>query len=109
MTKISIRQPKFPLKKERFSDEGTYQEVRQVTIQLNKMRQDIVEEILDIRDILAITKSALSSDPDDPDTNNCVIWQSDGTGSGDDGDLMVKITDSNGTTKTGTLIDFSSL
>jgi hypothetical protein len=73
------------------------------------MRQEFADAILDIGDILAVTKSALSSNPDDPDANNCVIWQSDGTGSGDDGDLMVKITDSNGTTKTGTLIDFSSL
>jgi len=109
MSKISRRQPKFPLKRDRFSNEGTYQEVRQLALQITKMRQDIVDAILDHEDIVAIIKGALSSDPDDPDTNSCVIWQSDGTGSGDDGDLMVKITDSNGTTKTGTLIDYSSL
>ena len=50
-----------------------------------------------------------SSDPANPDAGESVIWQSDGTGSGDDGDWMVKITDSGGTTKTTTLIDFSAI
>lgn len=36
-----------------------------------------------------------------------MIWQSDGTGSGDDGDIMIKIT-AGGTTKTITLVDFSA-
>ena len=36
------------------------------------------------------------------------MWMSDGTGSGDDGDLMVKIT-AGGVTKTATLIDFSAV
>jgi len=49
-----------------------------------------------------------SSDPGTPDEGSSYIWQSDGTGSGDDGDIMVKIT-AGGTTKTTTLIDFSTL
>jgi streptogramin lyase len=49
-----------------------------------------------------------SSDPADPPAGESVQWQSDGTGSGDDGDVMVKITDSGGTTKTITLVDFST-
>lgn len=53
--------------------------------------------------------SSQSSDPDDPSDGSMVIWLSDGTGSGDDGDVMVKITDTLGTTKTTTLIDFSGL
>jgi len=51
----------------------------------------------------------LSSDPADPPAGSSIIWQSDGTGSGDDGDIMVKITDNGGTTKTTTLVDFSAI
>lgn len=50
---------------------------------------------------------SLDTDPRDPEPGETTIWQSDGTGSGGDGDVMVKVTDSNGTTKTGTLFDFS--
>ncbi len=56
-----------------------------------------------------LTLEAQSADPDDPADGAAVLWLSDGTGAGDDGDLMVKITDSNGTTKTATLADFSAL
>lgn len=52
---------------------------------------------------------ALPEDPDNPPAGAAVIWLSDGTGSGDDGDVMVRITDTAGTTKTGTLVDFSAL
>jgi len=52
---------------------------------------------------------AKSSDPANPAKNNAVIWLSDGTGGGDNGDLMIKITDSGGTTKTATIIDFSAV
>ena len=51
----------------------------------------------------------LSSDPTDPPNGSWRIWQSDGTDSGDDGDIMIKITDSGGTTKTATLVDYSTL
>lgn len=50
----------------------------------------------------------LSVDPVDPPNGSTRLWQSDGTDSGDDGDLMMKITDSSGTTKTITLVDFSA-
>lgn len=49
----------------------------------------------------------LSADPANPGEGKSVIWQSDGTGAGDDGDIMVKIT-AGGVTKTITLIDFSA-
>lgn len=49
-----------------------------------------------------------SSDPANPDEGWVVIWMSNGTGSGDDGDILCKIT-AGGVTKTGTLIDFSAL
>lgn len=55
--------------------------------------------------VLLVEKSA---DPSDPTEGKSVIWQSDGTGSGDDGDIMIKIT-AGGVTKTGTIIDFSTL
>ncbi|MBS3777152.1 MAG: hypothetical protein KGY70_18295 [Bacteroidales bacterium] len=48
---------------------------------------------------------ALSADPDDPYSDDAVIWLSDGTGSGDSGDLMIKSTNSGGTTSTGTLFN----
>ena len=60
-----------------------------------------------VNDNLKVEIKAVSSDPDNPQNNNSVIWLSDGTGSGDIGDLMVKITVS-GVTKTITLIDFSA-
>ncbi len=49
-----------------------------------------------------------SLDPSNPAEGEAVLWMSDGTGSGDDGDLMVKIT-AGGTTKTATLVDFSTV
>jgi len=54
------------------------------------------------------TFSELSKDPDDPDEGHAVMWLSNGSGSGDDGDIMIKITAA-GTTKTTTLIDFSAI
>lgn len=48
-----------------------------------------------------------SADPADPAEGQSVIWQADGTGAGDDGDLMVKIT-AGGVTKTTILVDFSA-
>ena len=55
----------------------------------------------------AITLNEKSADPANPAEGRTVIWMSDGTGAGDDGDVMVKIT-AGGTTKTVTLIDFSA-
>lgn len=49
----------------------------------------------------------VSSDPADPSEGLSVMWQSDGTGSGDDGDIMMKVT-AGGVTKTVTLVDFSA-
>ena len=47
-----------------------------------------------------------SSDPAEPSEGECIIWLSDGTGKGDDGDLMVA-SKAAGTTKYGTLFDHS--
>ena len=56
----------------------------------------------------AVTQNELSADPSNPAEGSYVQWMSDGTGSGDDGDIIVKIT-AGGVTKTTTLLDFSTL
>jgi hypothetical protein len=48
----------------------------------------------------------LSTDPADPPEGEAVLWMSDGTGAGDDGDILIKIT-AGGSTKTVTLVDFT--
>jgi len=55
------------------------------------------DDELDLSNMLG---SALSSDPADPSNDNWTVWQSDGTESGEDGNLMISITDSGGTTTT---------
>lgn len=47
-----------------------------------------------------------SADPSQPAEGECVIWLSDGTGKGDDGDLMIAGT-AGGSTKYGTLFNHS--
>lgn len=54
----------------------------------------------------SLTMSALAADPADPADGDSVQWVSDGTGAGDAGDVMMKIT-VGATTKTVTLVDFS--
>lgn len=58
-------------------------------------------------DATGLTLRELSADPSDPTEGSSCLWQSNGTGAGDDGDIMVKIT-AGGVTKTITLIDFSA-
>lgn len=55
----------------------------------------------------ALTIQEKTSDPDDPAEGHSVLWMSDGTGTGDDGDILIKIT-AGGVTKTVTLVDFSA-
>jgi len=57
--------------------------------------------------LTAVLLTEKSADPANPAEGSSVIWQSDGTGSGDDGDIMVKIT-AGASTKAFTLVDFSS-
>jgi len=47
-----------------------------------------------------------ASDPTEPATGEYVIWMSDGTGKGDDGDVLIA-SNPDGTTKFGTLFDYS--
>lgn len=53
-----------------------------------------------------VTLKEQSSDPDEPAEGVAVIWLSDGTGKGDDGDVMIAVK-AGGTTKYGTLFDHS--
>jgi hypothetical protein len=57
----------------------------------------------------AVFLKAKAKDPATPARGQAVIWLADGTGTGDDGDIMVMITDTSGTTKTATLVDFSAM
>lgn len=52
--------------------------------------------------------SERSTDPANPAEGSAVIWMSNGSGSGDDGDILIKIT-AGGATKTATLVDFSGV
>ena len=51
---------------------------------------------------------ALSADPADPDIGQSIIWMSDGTDTGDNGDIMIKV-NVGGVIKTATLLDYSIL
>ena len=68
---------------------------------------DLLVEVLD-QGLSSLTLNEQVADPVDPIEGQSIIWQSDGTGSGADGDIMIKIT-AGGVTKTGTLVDFSAL
>jgi len=48
--------------------------------------------------------TARSDTPSDPPSNTTVIWLDSGTG-----DLKAKITNSGGSTKTGTILDYSAI
>lgn len=48
-----------------------------------------------------------SSDPAEPAEGECIVWMSDGTGKGDDGDVMIA-SKAGGTTNYGTLFDHSA-
>ena len=50
--------------------------------------------------------TAQSSDPADPSDGEGAMWLSDGTGTGDEGDVLIKITVGE-VTKTVVLVDFS--
>ena len=60
---------------------------------------------LEIDSVLSILER--SSDPTQPSEGQTVIWMSDGTGKGDDGDVMIAST-AGGTTNYGTLFDHSA-
>lgn len=73
-------------------------------------RVNEIERQLQMLDVL-LTRFRLherSVDPADPKEGNMVLWMSDGTGAGDDGDVLVKI-NVGGTVKTATIVDYSAV
>ena len=69
---------------------------------------DTKTQTLTNKTLFPINGQEQASDPSDPAEGKYVIWMSDGTGTGDDGDILIKIT-AGGVTKTATLIDFSAV
>lgn len=61
--------------------------------------------IVRINNVLKIIER--SSDPSEPSEGETIIWMSDGTGKGDDGDVIIAVK-ANGVTRYGTLFDHSS-
>ena len=57
--------------------------------------------------VITIGERSTGKEPADPPEGQAVIWVSDGTGDGDDGDLIVKTT-AGGSTKSHILNDFSA-
>ncbi|MCP3885773.1 MAG: hypothetical protein GY700_09920, partial [Propionibacteriaceae bacterium] len=55
----------------------------------------------------AIAMLEKSADPTQPTEGQCVMWMSDGTGKGDDGDVLIA-SNAAGTTKYTTLFDHSA-
>lgn len=51
--------------------------------------------------------TSVSSDPGDPSAGESTLWMSDGTGSGSDGDILMKTTKADGTTKTINVTTFA--
>ncbi len=69
---------------------------------------DITSTSITLDTVSLLEKSA---DPGDPVGGKAVLWMSDGTGAGDAGDIMMKISSPAGSgavTKTVTLVDFSA-
>lgn len=55
----------------------------------------------------SFTLGELSSDPSDPSEGSCILWVGDGTGTGDDGDVIIKGR-AGGVVKTSILFDHSA-
>jgi hypothetical protein len=60
---------------------------------------------LDVNGAIGLLEKSV--DPAEPNDGQAVIWLSDGTGKGDDGDVMIAV-QANSTTKYGTLFDYSA-
>jgi hypothetical protein len=97
---------KLPTGYKNVTDIGLRQLLKQLILAITDMYRDVSRAINFNEDFLRGQEK--SADPSDPDEGNFILWMSDGTGSGDDGDIMIKIT-AGGSTKTGTVVDFSGL
>lgn len=73
-----------------------------------RARKDIEETFAANVNFQMISLLEQTADPDDPAEGVAVIWSSDGTETGDGGDILVKITHG-GVTKIATIIKFNLL
>jgi hypothetical protein len=78
-------------------------EVEGEAVQYKVKMSDLAEFVLTNLNLIA-----RSSDPADPPEGRGVPWISDGTESGDSGDVLLKVT-AGGATKIVTLLDFSAV
>lgn len=76
-----------------------------MTVDFTPVRDSKAGIFIDADQLRALERS---SDPTAPIEGSFVIWMTDGTGTGDDGDILISI-QAGAVIKTTTLIDFSSL
>lgn len=79
---------------------------------LNLLRRVLDEQIgrfdqLNRKHLQGMTVSKESGDPSDPGTGEAVMWISDGTGTGEDGELLMKVNIS-GTSQTFAVVTVDS-
>lgn len=87
--------------------------IRATLMQLSKDLSQLFRRVSQLESAPTMAENGLtlkerSSDPANPTEGSFIIWMSDGTGAGDDGDILVKVT-AGGVTKTTTLVDFSAV
>ena len=86
---------------------NAYQMIVNLQMEIRALKRELAvlrsTEVAD--DMLTLHQRA---EPDDPAENDAVIWLSSGSGTGDVGDLMIKITEG-GATENDTIVDFSTL
>lgn len=73
--------------------------------EVERIRTAMSGKILSLSMLMLLERS---TDPPAPAEGQAVMWMSDGTGTGDDGDILVQIK-AGGVTKTTTLVDFSAI
>ena len=73
--------------------------------ELKEITPEPVNQVLDqvLLGSQPIRLQAQSADPADPPASEAVLWLSDGTGTGSDGDLIIKWADSAGSVTTETI------
>lgn len=87
--------------------------IHSTLLQISKDISQLFRRVSQLENVPTMAENGLvikerSSDPPNPSEGSFVIWMSDGTGYGDDGDVIIKIT-AGGITKTKILADFSAI
>jgi hypothetical protein len=93
---VTLDNPLFRVRRDAFpagiEGERMYRELEELTRALAEFQRQVVS--------LGIRNEPLNADPADPLSGEFVIWQSNGTGTGADGDVYIKSTNTSGTTST---------